>query len=285
VLLVLLTALPIAEGTAFSVVPPTRLGEATPSSFGLSFRDVTFRTIDGAVLSAWYVPTRNGAAVVVRHGAGSTRTAALAQAAVVAGAGYGVALVDARGHGRSGGIGNDRGWFGERDISAAVTFLVHQPRVDPARIGVLGLSMGGEEAIGAAGADMRVRAVVAEGVTSRTAQDKARWLPGGLPGLLQRGMDRLTDQVVLTLSPAPKPQPLWSAIRDARASVLLVTAGKEPDEVRAAVSLRAPAPQRVSTWNVVAAAHTHGLATDPIGWCTRVLAFLDTHLAPVGSDR
>ena len=39
------------------------------------------------------------------------------------------------------------------DVTAAVTYLQHQPDVDANRIGVLGLSMGGEQAIGAAAAD------------------------------------------------------------------------------------------------------------------------------------
>jgi hypothetical protein len=68
--------------------------------------------------------------------------------------------------------------------------LQRQADVDPDRIGVLGLSMGGEDAIGAA--DPAIRAVVAEGATHRTAADKAGYLPGGITGTIQRGMDRLT---------------------------------------------------------------------------------------------
>ena len=86
----------------------------------------------------------------------------------------------------------DAGWYGDRDLIAAVAFLQHQRDVDPRRIGALGLSMGGEEAIGAATADPAIRAVVAEGATHRTAADKAGYLPGGLAGAIQRGLDRLT---------------------------------------------------------------------------------------------
>ena len=56
-----------------------------------------------------------------------------------------------------------------------MTFLQSQPDVDDGRIGAVGMSMGGEEAIGAAAADARIRAVVAEGATNRVAADKA-WL-------------------------------------------------------------------------------------------------------------
>ena len=150
----------------YAVVPPTALGAATPADVGVpGYRDVTFRTSDGVRLSAWYLPSRNGAAVVLEHGAGSTRTSTLPQAGVLARHGYGVLMVDARGHGRSGGAGMDLGWYGDLDTTAAVTELSRLPGVAPSRIGVVGLSMGGEQAIGAAAADPGIRAVVAEGAT------------------------------------------------------------------------------------------------------------------------
>ena len=99
------------------------LGAATPASYGLAYQDVAFRAGDGVGLSAWYLPARNGAAVVLLPGAGSTRTAVLGQAAVLARHGYGALLVDTRGHGRSGGHAMDFGWWGGRDIAAAVSYL------------------------------------------------------------------------------------------------------------------------------------------------------------------
>jgi dienelactone hydrolase len=169
---------------------------------GLTYRDVTFAASDGVRLSAWYVPSTNHAAVVAVPGSGSTRTGTLDQAAVLAGHGYGVLMADPRGQGRSGGRAMDAGWYGDRDIGAAVTFLQHQPGVDPNRVGVLGLSMGGEEAIGAT-ANPAIRAVVAEGATHRTAADKAGYLPGGITGAMQRGMDRLTYAAAALVSSRP----------------------------------------------------------------------------------
>jgi alpha-beta hydrolase superfamily lysophospholipase len=67
---------------------------------------VAFRTADGVQLSAWYIPPRNGAAVLLLPGAGSTRAAVLSQGAVLARHGYGALLLDGRGHGRSGGHTN-----------------------------------------------------------------------------------------------------------------------------------------------------------------------------------
>ena len=106
VLLVFVVA-PLAIAVAATNVPRTAVGSTTPADLGLSYENVTFRTADGVDLAGWYVPSANGAAVVLLHGAGSTRAATLDHAAVLARNGYGVVLFDARGHGESGGRAMD----------------------------------------------------------------------------------------------------------------------------------------------------------------------------------
>jgi len=263
---ILVVGLCVTEAVMFTVVPSPALAAVSPANYGMRYTDVSMSTDDGARLSGWYVPGVNGAALVLLHGAGSTRTDTLPQAAVLARHGNGLLLVDARGHGRSGGRGMDLGWYGDRDVTAAVSFLTRQPGVEPGRIGVLGLSMGGEEAIGAAAADVRIRAVVAEGATARTAADKSRWLPHGLDGILQRGIDRLTYALTDLLTPAAPPRTLHDAVAATQIPFLLITAGTRPDEANAAADLYAAAPDRVRTWNVPAAGHTRALAADPAGW-------------------
>lgn len=284
VLVALLVMFSIAQGAMLAYAPRNDLGSTTPAAEGLSYRDVTFRTSDGVRLSAWFLPSINHAAVVTMPGSGSNRSATLGQATVLAQHGYGVLMVDPRGQGRSGGHAMDAGWYGDRDITAAVTFLQQQPGVDAARIGVLGLSMGGEAAIGAASADPAIRAVVTEGATGRTAADKAGYLPGGVSGAVQRGLDRLTYGTAALLSPAPEPGTLHRAIGQARSTPFLLIAGsKAVDEADAVGYLRTAAPDRVQTWTVAGAGHTRGLATAPREWATRVVAFFDHALgeAPV----
>ena len=133
------------------------------------------RTDDEVTLAGWYVPSANRAAVVVLHGAGPTRSDVLGQAAVLNAAGFGVLMVDARGRGDSGGRAMDFGWHGDRDIAAATAYLARRPDVDAHRIGAVGMSMGGEEALGATATNDALRAVVAEGATTRAAADEA-WL-------------------------------------------------------------------------------------------------------------
>ena len=141
----------------------------------------------------------------------------------------------------------DFGWWGDEDIRAAVDFLAERPEVD--HIAALGLSMGGEEVIGAMAVDDRIEAVVAEGATIRVAGDRA-WLSDQLrlarcrPGVagdrhdLVRG-DRFTS--------ADPPITLRQAVDRARPRpVLLITAGGVADEAHAAGWIRLPGRRKRS---------------------------------------
>lgn len=280
--LVLLLTLSVA--VAATNVPRTDLADARPTDDGHDYEDIAFPTADGVELSGWYIPSENGAAVALLHGAGSTRSGTLAEAAVLADHGYGVLLFDARGHGLSGGRAMDFGWNGDADTMAAVSFLAERDDVDPDRIGAIGLSMGGEQALGALAADPRIHAVVAEGATGRVAADGA-WVSDeyGLQGQLQEGLDRLRYAFVDLLTEAPRPQSLRSsAAAAAPRPVLLIAAGEVPDEALAGVHIQSGAPESVELWEVEGAGHTAGLATAPEKWEERVVGFLDTALAPSG---
>jgi dienelactone hydrolase len=256
-------------------VPRPAIG-ATPSRAGLAYEDVRLRTADGVTLAAWYVPSANGAAVVLLHGAGSTRSDVLDQAAVIARAGFGVLMLDARGHGESGGRAMDFGWFGDADIAAATAFLEPRPDVERGRIGLVGLSMGGEQALGASATNDLVSAVVAEGATARSAADEV-WLSDryGLRGLLQEQLERAQDQVTDALTSASVPTSGRAAVAiSGHTRYLLITAGTVPDEGHAAAYVASGAPDRVAIWTVAGAGHTGGLATAPDEWATRVVGFL-----------
>src|ERR1700759_4818410 len=96
-----LVLLPLTVAFNATNRPPGPLGPATPARYGLGYQDVAFRTVDGVRLSAWFLPPHKGAAVVRLPCAGSTRSAVLGQASVLARQGYGALLVYPRGHGRS----------------------------------------------------------------------------------------------------------------------------------------------------------------------------------------
>jgi uncharacterized protein len=274
----LLTVSVVSPAVATTHVPRPAIG-ATPSSVGLSYEDVRVQTADGVTLAAWYVPSRNGAAVVVLHGAGSTRSNVLDEATVLAQHGYGVLMLDARGHGESAGRAMDFGWAGAADITAATAYLADRDDVEEGRIGLVGMSMGGEEAIGASGtAD--VRAVVAEGATARVARDES-WLSDayGVRGAVQEQLEKAQDLITSLFADVPRPAALHDIVKQATdTEFLLITAGEMPDESQAAAYIRSAAPSRVDVWTVEGAGHIGGLATAPDEWESRVTGFLDDAL-------
>ncbi len=269
----------IAPAVASTNVPPTPI-TATPPDHGLDAESVTLTTADGVDLAAWYVAGDTAAAVVLLHGAGSTRSDVLDQAVVLARSGYGVLMIDARGHGDSSGAAMDFGWYGDLDIAAGTEFLLTRSDVDPRQIALVGMSMGGEEAIGAAPANPAIAAVVAEGATGRTSSDKA-WLSEeyGWRGAVQEQFEKAQFWVVDYLTESAPPVSLRSAVAGSRDTrFLMITAGEVPDEAAAAEFIVSGAPDRVETWNVDGARHTGGLTTDPLEWEARVVGFLDEQL-------
>jgi dienelactone hydrolase len=266
----------VAPAVAATNVPRTAI-TSTPGDHGLAYETVTLTAADGVELAAWYLPGTNGAGVVVMHGAGSTRSDVLDQTSVLVRSGYAVVTIDARGHGDSSGTAMDFGWYGDLDIAAGTEFLASRPDIDPDRIGVAGFSMGGEEAIGAAAADPRIRAVVAEGATARQADDKA-WLSDvyGWRGWLQEQLEHVQYGITDYLTEASPPTALREAAAEAtHTRFFLITAGEVADEGHAAADIAAAAGDRVTVWNVEGADHTGGYDTRPDDWEQRVTEFLD----------
>jgi uncharacterized protein len=135
---------------------------------------VSFETSDGLTLKGWYVPSRNGAAVIAFPG----RKGPQAHTRMLARHGYGVLLFDRRGEGASDGDPSSWGWGGERDIKAAIAFLRHRADVDPGRIGGLGLSVGGELMLQTAAETEDLKAVVSEGAGIRSVREHLE-IPSG----------------------------------------------------------------------------------------------------------
>jgi hypothetical protein len=144
---------------ARAYVPEPQLGKA--------FQEISFTTPDGLQLEGWYVPSKNGAAVISFPG----RRGPQKPAKLLARHGYGVLLFDRRGEGESEGDPNLLGWQGTRDIEGAVAFLKARPEVDDEKIGGLGLSVGGEMMLQKAAEDDELKAIVSEGAGIRSIRE------------------------------------------------------------------------------------------------------------------
>ncbi len=183
---------------AFEVIVPvgfamvaTHRPAAAPSAAGIdrTYEEVSF-VADGLELDAWYVPSRNGAAVIVFP----ERSQSAPYVNMLAEHGFGVLALDMRGYGSSEGNPNAYGWGSDADINAAVGYLRGRPDVTDGQVGGLGLSVGGEQMIDAAAINPALRAVVSEGAGERSVKETLLFGPEAALTIPQ--------QVVLTLSTA-----------------------------------------------------------------------------------
>jgi pimeloyl-ACP methyl ester carboxylesterase len=239
-------------------------------------RDVTFMAADGVRLAGWYVPGRNGAAVVLMHGSHNSRADTLRHLRLVVAAGYAALAYDARGHGRSGGQTNALGWHADPDVTGAVQFLRRQHGVDPNRIAALGLSMGAEEALRAAADGVPLRAVMADGAGASTLGDMNLTSKGPLaPVLLSATW--LSFRATELISGDDEPAPLKHVVGRIRVPVLLI-ASVDAGERKIDDAYRARIGDNATLWYVPDAGHTKALVTHPQAYAARVSAFLATAL-------
>lgn len=165
---VLAIGLEISRRYAYALAHPGCSGpNRTPTDLGISgYREVTYdsrkNTPARLELTAWWLPSRNGAAVILIPGIGQARDGMLAQGALLARHGYGVLWTDPRPC-ASPDVVFTAGYSEVNDVAGALAFVRAQPDVDPNRVGVLGYSVGGATAILSAAQLEDIRAIVSEG--------------------------------------------------------------------------------------------------------------------------
>ena len=246
---------------ARAVVPAAALGAA--------YEEVAFKTNDGLTLRGWYVPSKNGAAVISAPGrAGSQRPARM-----LIRHGYGVLLFDRRGEGESDGDPNAFGWEADKDMNAAVGYLQRRPDVDQGRIGGIGLSVGAETLLQTAAESDGLKAVVADGAGSRSLREdlarpgSSKW--GEIPTSLV-----ITAGTMLFSNAAPPPNLQSLVARIAPRPVLFIYGDHDQDNVHdLAPSYYARAGNPKEIWEVKGASHTGGIDARPREYELRVISF------------
>jgi uncharacterized protein len=140
--------------------------------------EITFTSVeDNLKISGWFFASRRSApapAIVLCHGVWTGRRECLPLALRFLNAGYNVLCFDFRAHGLSGGRFTSVGRHETNDVIGAVHYLSQRPEVDPARIGVIGFSMGAAATIQAAARCEQIAAVVADSAYA-TFLDAARY--------------------------------------------------------------------------------------------------------------
>jgi uncharacterized protein len=230
---------------------------------------VTLTGADGVRVRGWYVSSRNRAGVIALHGTGSSRLGVVDHARMLVRHGYGVLALDVRGHGESDGRSTSAPWKNDEDMDAAVQWLTARGDVDPARVGMLGVSHGAEIALRTAARRGDVRAVIAEGAMGGPAD--ARAAGASLPVLAQlRALFGLS--ILLTGETTTEDAELVERI--APRPLLLISAG-QTTEANANRHFQRRAGASAEHWNLADAAHATALRTQPTEYEHRVIGFLE----------
>jgi pimeloyl-ACP methyl ester carboxylesterase len=126
---------------------PSRAIIETPEQAGLDYRDLEVETDDGDRLHGWWIGARTDSLghLLLCHGNAGNVGDRVLHAALLTATGFDVLLFDYRGYGRSSGRPTEEGTY--RDARAALSCLIEQPAVDPARVFYLGESLGGAVAL------------------------------------------------------------------------------------------------------------------------------------------
>jgi uncharacterized protein len=262
--LALMVAMPTALAIAFTHRPRT---EVRPANLGRPYQEVTLRTDDGLHLAAWYVPSKNGAAVIVFPGRGSR----VPQARLLVRAGYGVLMLDMRGQGESEGNSNVLGWESQKDLHAAIAYLQQRPDVEDGRIGGIGFSVGGEQMIQAAAENDALRAVVSEGAGERShreglLQGGAGWL--ALPTL---AVQDLVMTVITGGAAPPSLKDLSARIAPRPLFLIFATHGQGGENLNPKYFEAAGGPKEL--WEIRSGRHTGGFNAEREEYKRRVLRF------------
>jgi len=252
----------------------THVARSTTASgdLGAPYETVAFEASEGLTLKGWFVPSKNGATVIVYPGKKGTQE----HTRMLVRHGYGVLVFDRRGEGESEGDPNALGWGFDRDLKGALRYLRGRTDVDGPRIGGLGLSVGGEALLQTAAETKELKAVVSDGAGSRSVrEDVVHMRFAKSPQIVFSAV--MTTGTALFSNQLPPPSLKRLAPRIAPTPVLFIYAmngaggeDNNPDYYRAAGE-----PKQL--WKIDTS-HTHGLAARPKEYERRVVGFFDTSL-------
>lgn len=167
-LIIVIAILLVARNQALNLVyfplQEREILSLTPTDFSLDYQDVFATSSDGNIINAWYIPSNNGAAVILLHGFKSDREELLEEAVMLEKNGYGVLIASVRSHDVNEGELITFGLNEMPDLDAWVKYLLQQNGIEA--IGMLGNSLGGSMVIQYAAENDIIRAVVAHSAFS-----------------------------------------------------------------------------------------------------------------------
>jgi len=253
---------------------PCRDPTRTPADVGLPYEPLLLRAGDGVTLRGWYIPPRNGIAILHVANLRNPLDGALDEAAMLARYGYGALLYEAP---PCAGVANSLGGREVLDVKAALDYLAGRPEVE--RIGAIGFSVGAVTLLRAAARYPQIEAVVAEGGMADLAQGLAP-VPDNELGWWLRTVVLFSYRVATGLDPHAV-RPVAEVARISPRPLLLIYGDREPNYTGgAAEALYRAAGEPKFLWVIPGARHGayRWVAGERYDRC--LLAFFDAAFPP-----
>jgi uncharacterized protein len=235
---------------------------------------------DGIKTAASYFPgaKANAPGVLLFHGVTASRNQFKSQITWLNAAGYGVLAIDFRGHGESAQIPRSFGLFEARDAQAAYDWL--KTKQQGARIGAIGVSLGGAASLLGEKGPLPVDALILQAVypdIRHAVRNRLAARTG--PLIAEVGEPLLTYQSILRYGVWPERISPITAARRFRGAAFVIGGSEDRytpvEETRALV---AAFPKPAALWFEPGMGHDGVSATNTVAYQRRVLEFLSLSL-------
>jgi pimeloyl-ACP methyl ester carboxylesterase len=257
---------------------PTPSEVTIPDDLGFEVEEITFESEDGLTIAGWYVPSQNGATIILLHGYGGNRTGTIWYAQRLVPAGYGVLMYDERASGESEGEYRSYGWEDPRDVGGAIRFIEARTAEGRARIGIGGCSIGGQISLQGAAYHPEIEAVWADDPGTVRAQDIPA-SPNPLIFLISLGNYPLDWMFSLKLG-IEAPPPMIEIIDDIAPRPIMLVASGRPHSILGGEDFvqsryRDLAGDNAQMWVIPEAMHCDGPSLRPEEYAAKMVAFFD----------
>jgi fermentation-respiration switch protein FrsA (DUF1100 family) len=251
--------------------------KATVCCLDINHEDIHFQTADGLALAGWYVPSKNGAVIILLHTYYGNRLQTLPVAEMLTRHGYGVLMYDQRASGESAGEVRSLGWLDIPDVSQAVTFAQSRPGVNKKRIGVYGCSMGGAIALAAAAANPSIATVAADAASPLTLEEAHPTFDDPIWGIKIPVYALYYSFIGLRAGTLPPTTTLKAAQSIAPRPLLLISSGESGERERVE-ALYQQAGEPKTHWNIPESGHCGGPFARPDEYEQRLVDFFNLSL-------